>query len=106
MPTREILDRLVSVERDAERVVADAAAEADRRLAEAGDRADRAYRETSEREARRIEDARVKAISAIEETRTREIEAYRAALAAAPLDEIAFRAVCETWLSAWLSGRS
>ncbi|MCX7023112.1 MAG: V-type ATP synthase subunit H [Spirochaetes bacterium] len=99
MPSREILDRLVDVERRAEILVDEARAEADRRIGEARDIADARYKSAYENEAKRLEAGRKAALASIDEGTRAEIDGYRETLESVPFDETAFKAACEAWLS-------
>ncbi len=99
MPSQDLLAQLYEVELAAKRLVAEAGAEAARRRAEAREAVER--EQAARREAAR---ARVKveidaAQKAIDLEFRSIIDGYRLLLDRAPLDEKAFRALCERKLA-------
>jgi hypothetical protein len=99
MPSKDLLEKLFDVEREAEALVADA-------LAEAGRRVDSAKTLAQEKYTRAYDEAFAKALAVRElseaSARTEydaAIEAYRKKLESSRLDRVAFAAACDSALS-------
>ncbi len=99
MSSQDVLERLFEVERKAEELVAEARAEADRRVVAAKESIERERglrNEAALTEARQVREAAEKAADA--EYRSA-LDSYRKLLAAAALDEAAFKEACERGLT-------
>jgi len=99
MPSNEVLDRLVEVERNAEALVNEAEAEASRRVSAAKERADIAYKASFESSARAVEERQTRAEAEADAEYAREIADYRAKLEGAVLDVKAFNEACKRYLA-------
>lgn len=95
MPSREILDRLFAVEKEAQGLVDAARAEADRRIAAAVLAADSAFHKTHGERLAELELRRAERRRAVDEEFAVALRDYRAALAAAAEDPAAFAALLD-----------
>ena len=98
MPTKDLLEKLFDVEREAEAIVSDARDEAGRRLDSAKTRAQRHYTEA-------YDAAKAEALASLESSESSAREEYRSAiqeyklgLESSRLDEAAFAALCDSAL--------
>lgn len=98
MPSRDILDRLLGVERNAESILATAKEESERRLGAAKERAEKSFKSDYEARARALEEDFGTARKGAEEAFRAELESYRTRLEASVLDESAFIARAKQFL--------
>lgn len=99
MPSKDILDKLFEVERKAQALLSEASAEASRRVADAKEAAEIAFKASYEAAAKEAESALSAAKAAADAAHERSIGDYRAALEGASVDQAAFAAACEGFLT-------
>jgi vacuolar-type H+-ATPase subunit H len=98
MPSRDLLEKLFDVEREAEAMVAEAREDAGRRLDAAKTRAQRSYGETYEAAMAKAIASRELSEKAAREEYESAIRAYREKLEGSRIDPRAFDAACEAAL--------
>lgn len=98
MPSRDILDRLLEVERRAEALVSEAEAEASRRRATAADSADESFKRAYEKAASRIEAERREAEAGAQAEHEARLREFRERLEATSVDKATFEAACARYL--------
>jgi vacuolar-type H+-ATPase subunit H len=98
MDDHEILQNLLSLEKEASALASDALAEADRRVSE-GEKQNRArYEEAYAREAESLEGCYVQNLAAVKEDYRQQLETYRESLKTQPVDIKAFSSLAEKFL--------
>lgn len=98
MPSRELLDRLFSVENEARALLEEAREEARRRVAAAKEEAEAAFKHAYEKKVGELERGFAEGRARIEADYASLIASYREALASAPEDEAAFDAAFDAFL--------
>jgi vacuolar-type H+-ATPase subunit H len=99
MPSRDILDKLFEVERQAEAIVQEASQEATRRVANAKDSADNEFKSAYEAAAHAAEEARRKAERDTDTEQETALAEYRSKLELARLDRKGFAEACERFIA-------
>ncbi len=99
MPSRDILDKLFDVERQAEAIVQEASQEATRRVANAKDSADNEFKSAYEAVAHAAEEARRKAERDADLEQETALAEYRSKLELARLDREGFAQACERFIA-------
>ena len=99
MPSKDILDKLFDVERKAEILVDEASAEAAKRVSTAKEAAEIAFKSAYETSAKAAEAKRAVSDAASDAEHDADLAAFKARLEGARLDEAAFAAACERFIS-------
>ena len=102
MPSKDLLEKLFDVEREAEALAADASAEAGRRIDAARTRAQRLYAEAYESAMAKALADRELAEKAAREDYEAALRSYRRKLESSRIDERAFAAACAAAIAAIL----
>jgi vacuolar-type H+-ATPase subunit E/Vma4 len=99
MPSKDILDKLFDVERKAESLVEEAAAEAAKRVSAAKEAAEIAFKSGYEASAKEVEAKRAASASAADAEHDSDLAEFKSKLESARLDRAAFAAACERFIS-------
>jgi vacuolar-type H+-ATPase subunit H len=99
MASREVLDKLLSVEKKAETIVSSAQEEADHRLAAVRESAESSFRAAHDAQIARLESVLAESRRTTDEEFASKIVEYRHSLEAAATDKGAFSRLCDTILS-------
>lgn len=99
MPSKDILDKLFGVERQAEALIDEASIEASRRVSTAKEAAEIAFKASYEALVKAAETDRIAAEAAADAEHRAAIDAYKSRLEGAPLDRGAFSKACERFVS-------